>query len=232
MQETITEKYLVENSEKQSQAVEAVTMVKDFWDDLPDDKKKKILSELWNYCKTIKDSETIQKLIELPPIKETLSSEGLTEEDKDTLARKLNIDRQILDGVDNVFSLISKVCKMLPVSLGVIWDALDLISPVDELIGILLAIADTVLPIGDFLAILILILSFIPDKIIIGAIGTVLVGGAEVVVRVLKDILIYKVIPEPKDTEELQTALNVTNEPAELTESFASQFRLYETLWD
>ena len=215
----------VEAEAGQGKAVEILTQIKDFWDNLPEDDKKKVVNKLCEYGKTIKDSEAVQKLLELGPIKETLKSEGLTEEDKDTLARKLNIDRQILDGVDNALSLISATCKALPISVGKLWDMLEL-GPLDEII---LAAADGPLPIGDFIAVLQIILSVIPDKVIIGALATVVVGGAEIIIRILKDVLIYHIIPEPAETKELQNALS---ESVKLTESFASQFKLYEKLWD
>lgn len=228
MKETNINNSLLEATGEGNKAEDALKVFTDFWKGLPDNDKKKVTNEIADFVKTIKDSEAVQKFLSLGPIKETLASEALTEEDKDTLARKLKINRAILDDVDNVLSAISKICKLTPMAVGAIWDALEL-GPLDE---ILFAAVDGPVPVGDILAVFQCILSFIPDKLIISAIASLAVGGAEVVIRVLKDILIHKVIPEPKEVEEFKGALTKDDKPTELIESFAAQFKLYETLWD
>jgi hypothetical protein len=210
-----------------------------FWNKLPGSSKQKIVTVFCDLAKDIKNSEAAQslfsKVLSINVIKDTLANRMLTDKDKDTLARKLNINRTLLDGVDNFLELIGVVAKVSPVAVGLIWDALE-IGPLDELIfGGGAAALDGPVPAGDvvglILAIIQTVLSFVPDKTIIAALVTAGVFFTGVVFRIFKNLAIYNIIPEAKEAKELESAFN-GERPEELTEGFAAEFKLYEHLWD
>lgn len=211
-----------------------------FWNKLSDDSKQKIVTVFWDLARDIKDSEAAQslfsKVLSIDVIKDTLANRMLSDEDKDTLARKLNINRTLLDDVNNVLELIGVAAELSPVAIGIIWDALE-IGPLDELLlGGTLSVADGPMPAGDVIGIIVAVIqtvfSFIPDKVIITALLSVGIAITGLILRLFKNLVIYNIIPEPKGAKELAATFNRTKESAELAESFAAEFKLYEHLWD
>lgn len=125
----------------------------------------------------------------------------LTDEDKDVIARKLNIDRALLDPANTILSAIAFIYKKAPVAAGVILDVLE-ISPVDELIA--------GIPSGGWGAVVTAILSCIPDKALIGALMSIRNFITDKVFNTIKNIIINKVLPEP-ETEALTEASKYKN---------------------
>ena len=212
----------------------------DLWEKLPQETKQNLLRVFWELAKDVKNSDAAKKLfnkvLSIDAVKETFENEALTDKDKDALIRKLNIDADLLDGVDTVLECLVKVLDKAPWVAGLLWDLLEA-PPLDEiLLATGLMAADGPLPVGDtgalILSLVQMVLSFVPDKLIIGALVSMGIKINGVGFRAFKNIVIHKIIPEPKEAQELEAAFGVAEQPAELTESFAAQFKLYENLWD
>lgn len=194
----------------------AAEIAKKIWDTIPEGEKDKFLEGALEYL-TGEGAEEVWDLI-----KEGLEDRALTEEDKDTLVRKLNIDRDLLDGVDTVFTAISLILSVTPVALGVIWDVFQL-GPVDEAVAAIPGI-------GWILAIITGVLSYLPEGVAISLLTSVGIKIRLGMLRWLKNILIYKVIPEPEEIQEFEAVLS---EGIKHTSSnFAKEFKDYENLWE
>jgi hypothetical protein len=152
--------------------------------DTSDDNKLKILLALLDFT----TPENLDKVFAL--IKQFAGTDPvLTDEDKDALAAKLKIDRKLLDTTDTLLTALLFIYKKAPIAAGLILDIFE-ISPVDELV--------LGLPTEGIGAVIAAILSFIPDKAILGALASIRGFVGEKVVKAIKDIIIHKVLPEPK----------------------------------
>ena len=217
----------------------------DFWNKLPDDSKQKVVKVFWDLAKEVKDSEAVRelfsKVLNLKSVKEALSNEAFTEEDKDTIIRKSRrvdatnekLIRKYLDVADNLLEFMMKALDLCPPLVGALWDILEL-GPLDELLlGGGAAAADGPAPVGDVVGIVLVlvqtVLSFVPDKLIISTLASAGIFIDKALSMALKNLLLYNIIPEPKEAKELENAFK-GEKPAELTEGFAAEFKLYETL--
>lgn len=194
----------------------AAEIAKKIWDTIPEGEKNTFLEKAFDYL----TGEGALEVWDL--IKEGLEDRALTEEDKDTLVRKINIDKELLEGIDTVLTAISLILSVTPVALGVIWDVFQL-GPIDEAVAAIPGI-------GWLLAIIAGVLSYLPEGIALSLLASVGIKIKLGMLRWLKNILIYKVIPEPEEIQEFEA---VISEGIKHTSSnFAEEFKEYTNLWD
>lgn len=210
--------------EDASKGADIVTdVLEKFWESIPDNEKGNFFEKAFEYLKGEGGIEVWNALKEGMKTKDR----ALTEEDKEALARNLNIDRSILEGADTVFTAIELLLEATPKTIGKLWDIFQL-GPIDEAVAVIPGV-------GPILAAITGIFSFIPEGTLIGMITSAGIKLKLNVLKWLKNILIHKVIPEPEEVENFKKELSESVKNRELTESlnsFAAEFKEYEALWD
>ena len=211
---------------KEDAATNSGAVIEKFWSSIPENEKEKFFEKAFEYL----SGEGARAV--WGAIKADLDGDrALTEEDKDALVRKLKIDRSLLDTVDTVFTAMELILKVTPTAIGIIWDVFQL-GPLDEAVAAIPVI-------GPVLAVVTAIFSFLPEGTLVGILASISTKLQLGTIKWLKNILIHKIIPEPKDVNAFEQELKEALKQKSLIESFevgpnnlAAEFRLYETLWD
>lgn len=201
-----------------STTTETLSFINDFWNTLSQEDQDQFIEKAFDELK----GDGAKEVWEI--LKNYVDDKGLTEDDKDALARKLKIDRKLLNAADTVFTAMEVIMEASPIAIGIIWDALQL-GPIDEAIG-------AVPVIGPVLAIITAILSYLPDGTIVGMLLSIGIDIELNIIKWLKSIIIHNVIPDQKDIDTFEAALTKNGKLTENLHSFAADFKLYESLWN